>query len=149
MDFLRTRDIREVRDRLGKTQAELAAMLGTSVRAVSSYEEGWRNASAPVHKLAALFCYLDWRREHGSLGPCWELRGCSPETRDQCVVYELDAGDLCWLFDGHDGPPVTNCPRRPSGTSCGECPMVTPWLPRAADAGVPAPECPRPEPPPS
>mgnify|MGYP001822735688 FL=1 len=36
-----------IRKKLAKTQKELSELLGTSLKAVSSYEQGWRNI--PVH----------------------------------------------------------------------------------------------------
>ena len=35
------------RKQLGKTQREMGQLLGTSIKAIHSYEQGWRNV--PVH----------------------------------------------------------------------------------------------------
>ena len=42
---------REVRDQLGLTQRELAEQVGVSVRAVQSWEQGWRYPSKPAEKI--------------------------------------------------------------------------------------------------
>jgi len=43
-EFLRARK------RLGKTQKQLAELLGTSLKAVTSYEQGWRTVPAYVER---------------------------------------------------------------------------------------------------
>jgi len=43
-------DFLDIRKRLGKTQKELAALLGTSLKAVSSYEQGWRGIPTHVER---------------------------------------------------------------------------------------------------
>lgn len=42
---------RDVRDQLGLTQKELANRLGVSVRAVQSWEQGWRSPRGPAEKI--------------------------------------------------------------------------------------------------
>ena len=58
------------RKRLGKTQLEMARLLGTSLRAVHAYEQGWRKV--PVHV----------------------------ERREKCPAREFRAGDICWFVNG-------------------------------------------------
>ena len=43
-EFLRARKI------LGKTQKQLAELLGSSIKAVHSYEQGWRTVPAHVER---------------------------------------------------------------------------------------------------
>ena len=40
----------QMRKHLGKTQKELAELLGVSVKSVSSYEQGWRNIPPHVER---------------------------------------------------------------------------------------------------
>ncbi|MCI5210180.1 MAG: helix-turn-helix domain-containing protein [Candidatus Electrothrix sp. ATG2] len=48
------------RKKLGKTQKTLAGLLGVSVKAVQSYEQGWR--SVPLHIERKLYFLLVNRR---------------------------------------------------------------------------------------
>ncbi|MBM4032042.1 MAG: helix-turn-helix transcriptional regulator [Planctomycetes bacterium] len=130
MDWPGCANLRAVRRHLGKSQSELAAMLGVSVRAVQSYEQGWRHPPATVQKLAALMCHLAWRKDHGPVKPCWEVRGCEPAVRDGCTVYQLSAGDLCWMFERRHlkGGQGAACADR----DCAKCPVTRCWMP--ADA---------------
>ena len=76
---LRFADLRAIRDALGKTQDEMAGLLGVSIRAVQSYEQGWRAAPPPTQKLAMLLLYLNGRDRGADGTPCWDVRGCSAE----------------------------------------------------------------------
>ena len=59
-------EIRQIRELLGKSQREFAGLLGVSLRAVQSYEQGWRSVPACVRKLARLTVHLqgDSKRCH-------------------------------------------------------------------------------------
>jgi len=91
-------DIRTIRKRLGKSQSEFARLLGRSVRAVQSYEQGWRVVPRHVQQTAALLLYLHERKTTRKTRPCWEIRRCKPSVRQSCPVHEFDAGDLCWFL---------------------------------------------------
>lgn len=41
------KEFAQVRKKIGKTQKQLAALLGVSLKAIHSYEQGWR--SIPSH----------------------------------------------------------------------------------------------------
>ena len=43
------------RQKLQKTQKEMAQLLGTSLKAVESYEQGWRNIPAQVERQVLFF----------------------------------------------------------------------------------------------
>ena len=65
------------RKKLNKTQKQMAQILGTSIKAIHSYEQGWR--TIPTHVERQLF-FLLTRKLQGSNGtlPCWEERDCPP-----------------------------------------------------------------------
>lgn len=44
-------DFARLRASLGKSQRELAGLLGLSLKAVESYEQGWRNVPSHVERL--------------------------------------------------------------------------------------------------
>ena len=86
------------RQRLGKTQKQMSELLGTSLRAVQSFEQGWRKVPVHVERQVLLLAAL--KRGTENLRPCWEVRSCSPETRQACPAWEFRAGPLCWLING-------------------------------------------------
>ncbi len=119
-------DIRWARKQLGKSQSEMSRLLGVSVRAVQSYEQGWRHVPPLVERATALLVYLSRRKELGDMSPCWEVRKC--DDRDGCPTYELGAGDVCWML------PSTRCSngdkagREERLVECQQCPVVQRWL---------------------
>ncbi len=87
------------RKRLGRTQKELACLLGTSVKAVQAYEQGWRPVPIHVERYLVLLLVLKNRRT-AVPRPCWEVVKCDDRVRRTCPVWELGAGDMCWLVGG-------------------------------------------------
>ncbi len=87
------------RQELQKTQKQMSELLGTSLKAVQSFEQGWRKV--PVHiERQIFFLYCMKRRRAAKLRPCWEIRDCSPQTRETCPAWEFFVGDLCWFING-------------------------------------------------
>ena len=88
-----------IRKSLKKTQKQMAQLLGTSIKAIHSYEQGWR--SIPVHVERQLY-FLLTRKLLGQNGrqPCWQIRACPQEQREQCPAWEFSSGDLCWFING-------------------------------------------------
>jgi hypothetical protein len=87
------------RKKLNKTQKEMAQLLGTSVKAVHSYEQGWRSIPPHVER-QMLFLVTNMR---GSLTPrksCWTIKKCPPKTKKQCPAWEFRSGKLCWFING-------------------------------------------------
>lgn len=97
---LRSMDGKEfslARQRLGKSQNQLARLLGTSMRAVQSFEQGWR--PVPVHVERQVLFLLAMKK--GLKGePCWRMRDCPAEVRETCPAWEFHAGHLCWFITG-------------------------------------------------
>jgi hypothetical protein len=90
---------KKYRQRLGKTQKQMSELLGTSLKAIHSYEQGWR--TVPVHVERQVY-FLLFRFEQKSKGikPCWSVKKCSAEQRGQCPAWEFASGDLCWFING-------------------------------------------------
>jgi DNA-binding XRE family transcriptional regulator len=88
-----------LRKKLEKTQKQMAQLLGTSIKAIHSYEQGWR--TIPVHVERQLY-FLLTRKLCGNNGvqPCWETRSSPQEQREQCPAWEFSTGDLCWFING-------------------------------------------------
>lgn len=87
------------KEKLGKTQKELAELLGTSLKAVSSYEQGWR--SIPNHVERQIY-FLVSRKNNGGEAEkkCWDIKNCPLETRKKCPAWEFQSGTLCWFING-------------------------------------------------
>ncbi len=88
----------QVRKKLGKTQKQMAQLLGTSIKAIHSYEQGWR--SVPTHVERQLYFLLSRKKSTGFPQPCWDIKKCPLERKDKCPAWELHAGDLCWFING-------------------------------------------------
>ncbi len=89
----------EIRKKLDKTQKEIASLLGISLKAVCSYEQGWRSIPAHVERqLIFLLARRDHR--HKTSPKCWDLRKCPGEKREKCPAWEYDAGEFCWFING-------------------------------------------------
>ena len=92
-------DFVKARTKLQKTQKEMSQLLGVSVKAIYSYEQGWR--SVPTHVERQMFFLLSRKRGEGQLGKtCWAIKKCPPSQRKQCPAYEYNAGRFCWLVNG-------------------------------------------------
>ena len=87
-----------VRSNLGKTQKEMAQLLGTSLKAIHSYEQGWRRI--PAHVERQIFFLLSRRRDNNGLKPCWTIKKCPATQKKNCPAWEFKAGELCWFISG-------------------------------------------------
>jgi len=89
----------EARTKLDKTQKEMSQLLGVSVKAIYSYEQGWR--SIPTHVERQMFFLLSRKRGIRNLAkPCWVIKKCPPNRRKECPAHEYNAGRYCWLVNG-------------------------------------------------
>jgi hypothetical protein len=89
----------EARTKLDKTQKEMSQLLSVSVKAIYSYEQGWR--SIPTHVERQVFFLLSRKRGNGSLAKsCWIIKKCPPKRRKECPAHEFNAGRFCWLVNG-------------------------------------------------
>ena len=92
-------EFKEFRAKLGKTQAQMAQLLGVSLKAVHSYEQGWRSVPAAVER-QMYFLAVKQNTQKGKLKSCWQVKKCSPEQKSQCPAWEFGAGELCWFING-------------------------------------------------
>ena len=89
----------QARKKLEKTQKEMAELLGISIKAIHSYEQGWR--SIPAHVERQVFFLLARRRESNTTQkPCWVVKKCPSKRKKQCPAWEFQAGKLCWFING-------------------------------------------------
>jgi hypothetical protein len=93
------KEFSEIRHHLGKTQQQMAELLGTSLKAIQSFEQGWRNI--PVHiERQVLFLLVVKKSTHKKNTSCWVIRKCTKETKQRCPAWEFKAGNLCWFING-------------------------------------------------
>ncbi|MBI9089490.1 MAG: helix-turn-helix transcriptional regulator [Desulfobacterium sp.] len=90
---------KEIRARLSKTQKEMAQLIGTSIKAVHSYEQGWRRVPHHVER-QLLFLLFRRNENNGNTEKCWDILECPQELRTQCPAWEFHSGDLCWFING-------------------------------------------------
>ena len=89
------------RKKLNKTQKQMANLLGVSIKAIHSYEQGWR--SVPPHVERQMFFLL--ARKRGVIKtqkPCWTVKKC-PAKQKKNVLHgsfkpESFAGSLTAPF---------------------------------------------------
>jgi DNA-binding XRE family transcriptional regulator len=94
-----SKEFKKLRNKLGKTQRQMAQLLGVSIKAVHSYEQGWR--SVPSHVERQIFFLVSRLKENIQVRvPCWDRKTCPAEKRKQCPAWEFHAGDLCWFING-------------------------------------------------
>jgi hypothetical protein len=85
--------------KLGKTQKQMAELLGVSVKAVQSYSQGWRSIPTHIERQVIFLASRNNTLKKASK-PCWDLNNCPNERRGQCPAWEFRMGDLCWLING-------------------------------------------------
>ena len=88
-----------IRSKLEMTQKQMAELLGRSLRAVQSFEQGWRKVPENIERQLLYLVFMKEMRGK-SLIPCWELKNCPMEKRDNCPAWEFNTGQLCWFING-------------------------------------------------
>lgn len=114
------------RKKLDKTQKALSHLLGVSLKAVQSYEQGWR--TVPLHiERKVLFLVVNQRRDDSTKRKeCWTLKKCN--CKKECPAWEFQAGHLCWFLNGT----LCECTSGQEGKDkmdiCRECEVLTSLL---------------------
>lgn len=116
-----------LRKKLVKTQKKLAEMLGTSLKAIHSYEQGWR--SIPIHVERQLYFLLAQKRQSlEARKACWTIKKCPPERRQQCPAWEFQAGKFCWFINGTICECVNQSKWQDKMEVCKKCAVFAPIL---------------------
>ena len=87
-----------IRKKLNKTQKQMAQLLGTSIKTIQGYEQGWR--IVPVHVERQILFLVTRRRYRKPAKACWVVKKCSPDRKRECPAWEFRAGTLCWFING-------------------------------------------------
>ena len=96
---MESKDFSLIRHYLGKTRNQLSIVLCISPKSIQSFEQGWRKIPTGVERQLLLLLSLK-RIRHERGKPCWEIRNCPAEWRENCVAWEFKAGYLCWFING-------------------------------------------------
>ncbi len=89
----------KARKKLGKTQKQMADLLGVSLKAVHSYEQGWRTIPAHVER-QVYFLIARKSSLNGANMTCWSIKNCPEERKARCPAWEFQAGRFCWFING-------------------------------------------------
>lgn len=115
------------RKMLDKTQKQMGQLLGTSVKAIHSYEQGWR--SVPPHAERQVFFLVSRMRGiDKGLKSCWIIKKCLPERKKQCPAWEFRAGKLCWFINGTICEGEIQKDWKEKMKRCRKCEVLTPLL---------------------
>ena len=128
MSPLPTDKLKVIRKYLDKSQRELADQLGISLRAIQSYEQGWRSMPPSLQKLLLQLLYLHWRRENIHPAPCWETKKCGKRKRLNCLAWKTCSGDCCWLTTGNQIECKPQASWEKKLAHCIQCPVMSQWL---------------------
>jgi DNA-binding XRE family transcriptional regulator len=93
-------EFKGIRARLNKTQKQLAEILGVSIKAIHSYEQGWRKIPHHVERQLLFLLSRILKAKDQPLNKCWDVLKCSGKRREQCPAFEFDSGDFCWFING-------------------------------------------------
>jgi len=113
----------KARAKLGKTQKELGSLLGVSLKAVQSYEQGWR--PVPIHVERQIYFLLINQRKDDSAKrkDCWVQKKC--EYKKDCPAWEFQAGHLCWFLSGTQCECVAEKEWKDKMEICRNCEMLS------------------------
>ena len=92
-------ELANIRKHLGKTQKQLAQLVGISLKAIKSFEQGWRNIP-PYIERQVLFLLATNEAINKKSKPCWVIKKCPTDIRQSCPAWQLQAGQLCWFING-------------------------------------------------
>ncbi len=122
------RELVNIRKRLGKTQKEMARLLGISLKGVKSFEQGWRKI--PVHVERQVLFLLSLREPPDKIGkPCWQIKKCGGKMKRNCPAWEFQAGHLCWFISGTLCSGKVQQDWHEKMTLCRECKVFKAMLP--------------------
>ena len=92
-------EFKYLRKKLNRTQKQIAVLLGVSLKAIHSYEQGWR--TVPTHVERQMFFLISRLPENrNGRKPCWLIKKCPDEQKKRCPAWEFKAGKLCWFING-------------------------------------------------
>jgi len=96
---MESKEFHLLRQEFHKTQKQMSQILGTSLKAIQSFEQGWRKI--PVYVERQMLFLLAMKKGGGKDSlPCWQIRHCPLPLRQNCPAWEFHVGHLCWFING-------------------------------------------------
>ena len=92
-------EFKKIRSKLDKTQKQMAQLLGVSIKAVHSYEQGWRTIPPAVER-QIFFLLSRINPDLKKAKNCWQINNCRPAIKKACPAWEFKAGKHCWFING-------------------------------------------------
>lgn len=77
----------------------MAHLMGLSLKAIKSYEQGWRTIPSYVER-EILFLVTKKFETLEQKKPCWIVNKCPNHIKSACPAWEFKLGTLCWLVNG-------------------------------------------------
>ena len=97
---MKSKKFKDIRARMSKTQKELAQLLGVSIKAIHSYEQGWRRIPHHVERQLLFLLSRILMDSDTPSEKCWDIRKCPDKIQKNCPAWEFKAGGLCWFING-------------------------------------------------
>jgi DNA-binding XRE family transcriptional regulator len=95
-----SKEFLKARKSLNRTQKQLSELLGTSIKAIHSYEQGWRKVPGHIERQIFFLLSRNGGKDVKKPQSCWTVKKCPSERKKQCPAWELQAGKLCWFING-------------------------------------------------
>jgi len=92
-------ELAAIRHRLEKTQKEIAQLFGISLKAIKSFEQGWRKVPVYIER-QILFLLAMKEGSFENKRRCWSITDCPMKIRAECPAWEFKTGHLCWFISG-------------------------------------------------
>lgn len=126
--LMNNKEFSQARHFLGKTQNQLAQLLSVSPKAIQSFEQGWRHIPPYIERQMLLLLSLK-RSSDSAIQPCWEIKNCPGEWRENCIIWELQASYFCWSMNGTFCQGQTHKSWEKKIKLCRECEVYKSMLP--------------------
>jgi len=91
-------EFKHYRQKLKKTQQQVADLLGKSVKAIHSYEQGWRLIPADVQR--QILFLISKAANSKKVKQCWTIMRCPADRKKNCPAWEYKTGQMCWFING-------------------------------------------------
>ena len=91
---------KKIRAKLEKTQKELAQLLGVSIKAIHSYEQGWRKIPHHIERQLLFLLSRITSEDDRPSDKCWDIMHCPDKMLKNCPAWEFKSGELCWFING-------------------------------------------------
>jgi putative transcriptional regulator len=115
------------RTALRKTQKQMAEILGISLKAIQSFEQGWRKVPGHVERHVLFLLSMKYKAPK-PLSPCWDMRECSTREKEVCPAWEFKSDYPCWFVNGTICHGSAHGSWRQKMNLCGSCKVFTSFM---------------------